>query len=468
MHKESSGLFESGLSPLKGALPTARQSRFRGSRSVVKTAVVGGGWAGIAAAVALADAGHDITVFEMAPQLGGRARSVGGAPDYDNGQHILIGAYRDSLALMRRLGVDPGQVLARLPLALPYPGEPGLRLPPGAPLVAFTRGVLAHGGWPLSARLGLLAAAAGWLARGFRCAAGLSVAQLCAGLPAAVKRDLVEPLCVAALNTPAPQASARVFLRVLKDALFGGAGSADLLLPRRPLSELLAAPATRWLGDRLRLGRRVRQIEPGWRVDCGAGGKTFDEAFDAVVLACTSVEAARLTADLAPAWSAVAQGLRFEPIITVYLHSAGSSLPAPMLALREGPDAPAQFVFDHGQLGGAAGRFAFVVSGAAPWVARGGCAEAVLAQALRELTWATPPVIDKLLTEKRATFACTPGLARPPAEIAPGLWAAGDYVEGPYPATLEGAVRSGLAAAQGVCAGTAAKGAASGSPTNTP
>lgn len=411
----------------------------------MKVAIVGGGWAGIAAAVALADAGHDIAVFEMAPQLGGRARSVAGEPDYDNGQHILIGAYRDSLALMRRLGVDPEAVLKRLPLALPYPGEPGLRLPPGPPLVAFARGVLAHRGWPLGARLGLLTAAGGWLARGFRCAPGWSVAELCSGLPAAVKRDLVEPLCVAALNTPAPQASAQVFLRVLKDALFSGAGSADLLLPRRPLSELLAGPATAWLGARLRRGHRVQQIEAGWRVD--------GEAFDAVVLACTSVEAARLVAPLAPAWAASAQALRFEPIVTVYLRSPGSTLPAPMLALREGPDAPAQFVFDHAALGGAPGRFAFVVSGAAPWVERGGCAEAVLAQATRELRWATPPAIDKVLTEKRATFACTPGLARPPAHIAPGLLAAGDYVEGPYPATLEGAVRAGRAAAQGVAAG---------------
>ncbi|MEO6279203.1 hydroxysqualene dehydroxylase HpnE [Roseateles sp.] len=428
----------------------------------MKAAVVGGGWAGIAAAVALADAGHDIAVFEMAPQLGGRARSVAGEPPYDNGQHILIGAYRDSLTLMRRLGVAPEQVLKRLPLALPYPAEPGLRLPPGPPLIAFARGVLANSGWPLSARFGLLAAAGGWLARGFRCGASLSVAELCAGLPVVVKRDLVEPLCVAALNTPASQASARVFLRVLKDALFSGAGSADLLLPRRPLSDLLAGPATAWLGDRLRLGARVKQIEPGWRVD--------GEAFDAVVLACTSVEAARLTAGVAPAWSTVAHGLGFEPIITVYLHSTGSALPSPMMALREGSDAPAQFVFDHGALGGTPGRFAFVVSGAASWVERGGCAEAVLAQATRELRWATPPVIDKVLTEKRATFACTPGLARPPAFIAPGLWAAGDYIAGPYPATLEGAVRSGHAAAQGVAtgAGTGANGAANGSPTNTP
>ncbi|MFX4914395.1 hypothetical protein ABTC20_19470, partial [Acinetobacter baumannii] len=73
--------------------------------------------------------------------------------------------------------------------------------------------------------------------------------------------------CVAALNTPAPQASARVFLRVLKDALFSGAGSADLLLPRRPRSELLAGPAAAWLGERLRLGHRVQALEAGWRVD---------------------------------------------------------------------------------------------------------------------------------------------------------------------------------------------------------
>lgn len=413
----------------------------------MKVAIVGGGWAGIAAAVKLADAGHDISVFEMAPQLGGRARSVAGEPPYDNGQHILIGAYRDSLALMRRLGVEPEAALKRLPLALPYPGEPGLRLPPGPPLIAFTRGVLAHRGWPLSARLGLLTAAGGWLARGFRCDAGLSVAELCAGLPAVVKRDLVEPLCVAALNTPAPQASAQVFLRVLKDALFSGAGSADLLLPRRPLSDLLATPAAAWLGERLRLGRRVQQLEPGWRVD--------GEAFDGIVLACSSVEAARLTAAIAPDWSATAQALRFEPIITVYLHSPGSALPAPILALRDGPNAPAQFVFDHGQLGGAQGRFAFVVSGAAPWVVSGGCDEAVLAQATRELRWATPPVIDRMLTEKRATFACTPGLARPASRVAPRLWAAGDYIAGPYPATLEGAVRAGQAAAQGVLADAA-------------
>ena len=145
---------------------------------------------------------------------------------------------------------------------------------------------------------------------------------------------------------------------MLKDALFSGAGSADLLLPRRPLSELLAGPGNRHGWARLRLGRRVQRIEPGWRVD--------GEAFDAVVLACTSVEAARLTADHRA--GLVGRRLRrcsSSPSSPSTFSSPAAPLPAPMLALREGPEAPAQFVFDHGQLGGAPGRFAFVVSGAA-------------------------------------------------------------------------------------------------------
>lgn len=415
---------------------------------MTRIAVIGGGWAGLAAAVEAVSLGAAVTLFEMAPTLGGRARSLEGSePALDNGQHILIGAYRDSLALMRRLGVDPEQVLQRLPLALPYPGEPGLRLPPGSPLVAFTRGVLAHRGWPLLARLGLLAAAGGWLARGFRCDPALSVAQLCAGLPTVVKRDLVEPLCVAALNTPASHASAQVFLRVLKDALFSGPGSADLLLPRRGLSALLPTPARDWLlarGAQLRTQRvqRLEALGRGWLVD--------GEPADAVVVACSSVEAARLTRDLAPRWSAIAGAFEFQPIVTVYLESAGSALPAPMVALRESATEPAQFAFDLGQLGQHPGLFSLVISGAAPWVERGleATGAAALEQAIRHLPWQRAPKLVRVLSEKRATFACTPGRIRPEAPIAPALWAAGDYLAGPYPATLEGAVRSGLAAAR--------------------
>ncbi|HRH89176.1 MAG TPA: phytoene dehydrogenase, partial [Rubrivivax sp.] len=181
-----------------------------------------------------------------------------------------------------------------------------------------------------------------------------------------------------------------------------------------------------------------------WRLD-GA-------EFDAVLLACSAAEAARLCADIAPDWAATAAALRYEPIVTVYLHCAGARLVLPMMALHADAQAPAQFVFDLGALSGPPGVFAFVISGAAAWVERGLLAtgEAVLAQALAAFpsgTWPAPPALLHCAAEKRATFRCTPGLQRPPARIAPGLWAAGDYVAGPYPATLEGAVRSGRDAA---------------------
>ena len=233
-----------------------------------QVAVVGGGWAGLAAAVAATQRDHRVSLLEMAPQLGGRARSVAhDGAQLDNGQHILIGAYAQSLALMRTVGVEPDTALLRMPLRLRYPEHEGLSLPPGAPLTSFARGVMTHPGWPLAARLRLLAAAAGWLLRGFKCAPSLSVAQLCAGLPAVVRHELVEPLCVAALNTPAREASARVFLRVLHDALFSGSGGADLLLPRADLGVLLPDAAAAWLakhGADLHIGTRSPPPSPSW------------------------------------------------------------------------------------------------------------------------------------------------------------------------------------------------------------
>ena len=425
-----------------------------------RIAVIGGGWAGLAAAVEATRRGHSVTLFEMAAQLGGRARSV--AVDglmLDNGQHILIGAYSATLALMRTVGIDPEHVLERLPLTLVGPDGIGLRLPRGAPTLAFVRGVLSHRGWRLRDRLGLLAAATGWMMRGFRCDARLSVAGLTAGLGIAVRHELIEPLCVAALNTPAHEASATVFLRVLKDALFSGPGSADLLLPRAGLSQLLPDPAAAWLAQRgaeLRLSRRVARLA---RLSNGTWGtrgtwgtwSVDDEPFDQVVLATTSVEAARLTETISPEWSLSASALCFEPIVTVYLQADGARLPEPMLALpADNAIAPAQFVFDRSRLGGHDGVLAFVVSGAAPWVERGVPAtvlatEQQARQRLNLQAGSTPREL-RSFTEKRATFRCTPGLPRPSSFIAPGLHAAADYVDGPYPATLEGAIRSALQA----------------------
>ena len=132
--------------------------------------------------------------------------------------------------------------------------------------------------------------------------------------------------------------------------------------------------------------------------------------------------------------------MRHTAISTVYTFGAGIRLPHPMLALRP-ESGPAQFVFDRGQLGGPTGLLAFVVS------ASTGEREALQQQVLRQAQVALGLQLQPLQTvvEKRAAFACTPGLARPPAAIAPGLSACADYVDGPYPSTLEGAVRAGVA-----------------------
>jgi len=415
-----------------------------------RVAVVGAGWAGLAAAVHARRAGHAVEVFEMAQQVGGRARSVViGGHTLDNGQHILIGAYQATLQLMALVDADATALLRRLPLSLSYPDGRGLQLRGGSPLPDFVRAVLRRPGWGWTDRLSLLGAATGWAAMRFDCAESLSVAELCHRLPQRVREQLIEPLCVAALNTPTSQASARVFLRVLHDALFSGAGSSDLLLPRAPLGALLPQPAAAWLqrqGVPLHTTARALQLRPGaaWQLD--------GHDYDAVLLACSAAEAARLCAEIVPAWAATAAALRYEPIVTVYLQCPGARLTLPMLALHADADAPAQFAFDLGALDGPAGVFAFVISGARDWVDRGlhATAQATLAQALAAFPaghWPTQPAVLHVAAEKRATFRCTPGLQRPPMAIAPGLLAAGDYVAGPYPATLEGAVRSGRDAA---------------------
>ena len=417
-----------------------------------RVAVIGGGWAGLAAAVEATSLGHEVTLFEMASTLGGRARSFEASGlQLDNGQHILIGAYVETLALLRRIGLDVESALLRTPLRLVDIKGRGLKLSAGNPALAFVWAVLRRRGWRRRERLALLGAALSWALKRFRCDAALTVAELTHKLPQALRRDLIDPLCVAALNTPADKASATVFLRVLRDALFSAPGSADLLLPRVPLGSLLPQAAQRWLngaGATVETGKRVMRLEQDgstWRVD-----KT---AFDDVVLACSAVEAARLARPFNAGWAHAAAALRYEPIVTVYLRGIGVGLREPMLALASDDESnPAQFVFDLGRLRGESGLLAFVVSGAATWLERGTDAieAAVMAQArsLPKVGAKTRLSHLRTLIERRATFLCTPQLERPPAAIAAGLQAAGDHVDGPYPATLEAAVRSGLAAAR--------------------
>ncbi|NML45164.1 NAD(P)-binding protein [Ramlibacter sp. G-1-2-2] len=412
----------------------------------MRIAVVGAGWAGLACAVGAGERGHQVVVFEAARAPGGRARTLAVTlPDgrealLDNGQHILIGAYTETLGMMEKVGVRLDEVLLRMPLTLLRPDGNGLALPDWPAPWDAAAGIVSARGWDWRDKLSLLRAAAGWQRSGFRCPPQATVAQLSAGLTPRVQQQLIEPLCVAALNTPADQSSGEVFLRVLRDSLFGrGHGpwrGSNLLLPRQHLGELFPHAAQGWLeahGAEVRSGARVRTIS-ATDARCAVDG----ERFDAVVLACPAGEAARLARAAGPAgvsWATQAEALEHEAIATVYV-TGGPRLAQPMLALEGGP---AQFVFDRGQLGGPSGLLAFVAS-----ASEGGREELepqVLAQA-SALGWAVQPL--QTVVEKRATFACTPGLQRPPEAVAPRLWACGDYVAGPYPATLEGAVRSGL------------------------
>ncbi|MCP5281448.1 MAG: FAD-dependent oxidoreductase [Rhodoferax sp.] len=427
----------------------------------MKIAIVGGGWAGMAAAVTAVQAGHAVTLWEASRVLGGRARALpaqlpdGSAVVLDNGQHILIGAYRECLRLMQLVGVDPEQALLRLPLRMRFPDGGGVAFPPWpAPLDALA-GIATARGWQGRDKLALLLQALRWRLESFQCDADRSVADLCRELTPRVRTELIEPLCVSALNTEAADSSGQVFLRVLQDAMFSGSGGSDLLLPRIDLSAMFPDAAAHWLRQRgatVHVGSRVQQlahIDGRWHV----GGAPFDR----VLLATSASEALHLLQGSAPAWPqplqastlhwiALARTLKHMPIATVYAWAAKARLDAPMLALRAAPMAatpmPAQFVFDRGQLGGPAGLLAFVVS--ASRGTRDDLQAQVLQQARAQLGLQLQAV--QSVVEKRATIACTPGLKRPPQEIADGLLACADYVDGPYPSTLEGAVRSAIGA----------------------
>jgi hypothetical protein len=347
-------------------------------------------------------------------------------------------------------------------------------------------------GWTWSDKLALLRAASSWKRGGFSCSQHLSVLQLCERsspkITPRVMAELIEPLCLSALNTPAADASAPVFLRVLQDAMFSPNtevkmkidektskstifGSANLLIPKRDLSNLFPHPAAAWLvkhGGKVLLGERVESVDyspAGWQVTSNSAA-TAKQTFDAVILAGSpsnmaiaginiaysatnsiAIELEHLLRREVLDWQSSVNALRYEAIATVYAYSKGSKLSQPMLALRSDAQNlgknPAQFVFDRGQLGGEAGLLAFVVS--ASQGERLELQRQVIEQGKAQLNLPDLQPIQTII-EKRATFACTPNLKRPSNQIAPGLLVCGDYVAGPYPATLEGAVRSAIQA----------------------
>lgn len=425
----------------------------------MKVAVIGGGWAGLAAAIELASAGVKISVFEAAKQLGGRARSVNvNGHTLDNGQHILVGAYRETLRLMKVVGADPARLLKRLPLELRFPGsQPPFRLR------------LPHLPTPLHLAVGL------FMARGSTLDEKFSAARFMRFLQATdyqldadctvsdlldrhaqhgrLRRHLWEPLCLAALNTEPANASAQIFANVLRDSLGGARAETDLLLPAADLDQLFPRPAAAFIaahGGEIRLATRVEHIGDNLSI----AGETFDK----IILATAPQHAAILLAQRAEtaAIAALLESYTYEPIGTAYVgYPPELRLPFPMLGLDGGTQGNlGQWVFDRGPLGGTPGVMGFVLSARGAWNDRDNDSLVSTLHAELETTLQTKlpqPLWHQVIRERRATFSCRPSLPRPAAKTAcPGLWLAGDYACAGYPATLEGAVRSGVAAAQGI------------------
>ncbi len=407
----------------------------------------------MAAAVELAGRGIPVSVFEASRSLGGRARrvSVDGI-DLDNGQHILIGAYRDALALMRRVGVDPERALLRVPLELRYADGFRLRAPRLPAPLNLLFALFGADGVAFAQSFAALRFLAALRVKRYRVAPDRSVAQLLDehAQTGVLRSHLWEPLCVSALNTPVERASAQVFANALCDGLAGRRANSDLLLPRVDLGRLFPEPAAAYVtarGGAIELGVPVRRIE---RM---SGGFRLNETqtFSGVVIACGPHQAGPLLVqlpELADALAAI-NAFAYEPIVTCYLqHPESVSLPSPMLGFSGGI---IQWVFDRGRLGGPKGLLAAVISasGAHQELTKEELTARIGIELKAALGDLPSPRWSQVITEKRATFSCTPGLVRPRAATAvPGLLLAGDYVASEYPGTLEAAVRSGIDAAR--------------------
>ncbi|OIQ99165.1 15-cis-phytoene desaturase [mine drainage metagenome] len=430
-----------------------------------QVAVIGAGYAGMAAAVELAAAGIPADVFEASRVLGGRARALElDGITIDNGQHLLVGAYRETLRLIDR--VHPGgcnDLLLRLPLTLVTPGHLSLRAPPLPAPLHLAAALLFARGLTIADKRAALRLMRNLKRSRYRLGSDISVAELLAAhhQPTDLCRLLWQPLCVAALNTPVDTASARVFVNVLRDSLGGLRAASDLLLPRVDLGTLFPAAAERFLLDRggrvLRSTaiKRIAQQANGYRLD--GAGQQFGPYRQAIV----AVAPQHLKALIAPLpgldeLRLQVGSLAYEPIVTCYLaYPAGARLAAPMLGH---PDGLTQWLFDRGQLNGPAGLFAAVISahGRHQELSNDELAAAIHAEISTLVPDLPSPLWSRVITEKRATFACTPDLVRPQTQTPlPGLLLAGDYVACDYPATLEAAVSSGVAAANSVIASAA-------------
>ena len=428
------------------------------SDAPLQVAVIGGGYAGMAAAVTLAEQRIPVTVYEAGAVLGGRARRVEiNGVTLDNGLHLLIGAYRETLRLIAQVHPAPARALLRMPLDWYRHEHLHLRAPRlPAPLhlaaaLLTAKGSSLRESWAAVRMMRKLRRA------NFRLPLDTSVSELLAlhAQGPVLTQHLWMPLCVSALNTPSEIASAQLFLNVLRDGLNADRAGSDLLISRVDLSALFPEPAADYVrtrGGEVLTGRRITAIDPmssGFQITAGAETRIFSHVVCALPPHQVAAFLEGITA-LAETMALV-QALEYQPITSVYLQfESRVSLPAPMTGLSAGV---AHWLFDRETICAQPGLVGAVISAEGPY--QDLTQDALGARVHEELAAQFGPLPPlkwlRVITEKRATFSATPGLCRP-AQKTPlkNFWLAGDYTASEYPATLEAAVRSGIVCARSI------------------
>ena len=398
----------------------------------MKVAVVGGGLAGLAAALELVDRGHAVTLYEARPTLGGAVQTLPSRdgdpePPPDNGQHIALGCFTEYLRLLDRIG--EGRSYRRLSLDLPVIGEDGRTATIGRSPTAFLR--YAH--LSVADRLRVARALRRLPARGSSTQTfGALLREL--GCPDQSIDRFWDVFIRPALNLATDEVSAEWGVFTIRTALLGDHSASDLILPTRPLGWMhgdAAGSALEAAGATLRTGERVASLD--------------DLDVDGIVVAAPAAEAAQLLGEPDP-------GLEDSPIVSVHLLFDRQLLHHPLAALL-GTDA--HWIFDRGVLTGqdpGGGRqYLTVVSSGVPELMeiRGReLVERVAGQVLERLGGAEL-VWSRVSREPEATLALRPGVLRPPTTTdRPNVVRAGAWTATGWPATMEGAVRSGMEAAR--------------------